>query len=332
VKNLPWILFTVVAACAVAGAVQLWLRRGPPRAPDFRLVERSGRTVSRRDLLGKVWVADFVFTRCQLTCPVMASAMDGLASKLPEVRFVSFSVDPSHDTPERLARWVATMGLSREGWDWLSGTSEEEVQAIARGFLLPVGRSGDERMEILHSEKFVLVDQYGRIRRQVPVVDGRTMGKRTEEILQLEEDARRLAGERYLPVTKLPAVNAGLNGASGLLLLVGFCFIRARRVGAHRACMLAALGSSTLFLVSYLTAHYYLGSTPYSGQGWMRTAYFGILLSHTVLAALIVPLAMVTVFRAFRADFERHRAIARWTFPLWLYVSVTGVVIYFMLY
>ncbi len=331
-KNLPWILFTVLAACAVAGAVQLWLRRGPPKAPEFRLVERSGRTLSRRDLLGRVWVADFVFTRCQLTCPAMASAMYDLSTRLPGVRLVSFTVDPAHDTPERLEKWVGTMGLSREGWDWVTGKSEEEIQAVARGFLVPVGRSGDERMEILHSEKFVLVDKYGRVRGRYAVVDGQTLARRPEALGELEEEARRLAAEPYLPVTRLPSVNAALNGTAGCFLVVGFLFIRAKRVGAHKACMLAALACSTLFLAGYLTAHYYLGSTPYQGQGWSRPAYFTLLISHTVLAALIVPLAMVTVFRAFRADFDRHRAIARWTLPLWLYVSVTGVVIYFLLY
>ena len=96
--------------------------------------------------------------------------------------------------------------------------------------------------------------------------------------------------------------------------------------------MLTALAASTLFLVSYLTLHHLMGSTPYRGQGTLRTVYFSILLSHTILAALIVPLAMVTVYRAFQEDFARHRRIASWTFPIWLYVSVTGVVIYFMLY
>ena len=102
--------------------------------------------------------------------------------------------------------------------------------------------------------------------------------------------------------------------------------------GLFLASMLVALVASTLFLVSYLTAHHFTGSTPYKGLGTLRTVYFAILISHTILAALIVPLAMVTVARAFREDFARHRAIASWTFPIWLYVSVTGVVIYFMLY
>jgi uncharacterized membrane protein YozB (DUF420 family) len=123
-----------------------------------------------------------------------------------------------------------------------------------------------------------------------------------------------------------------LNAASGVFLILGLLLIKAGKPGAHKACMLAALVASALFLVSYLTAHHFLGSTPYPGQGALRKIYFSILISHTILAALIVPLALVTVYRAFREDFARHRAIAVWTFPIWLYVSVTGVVIYFMLY
>ena len=141
-----------------------------------------------------------------------------------------------------------------------------------------------------------------------------------------------MLAEPAIPVTQLPAGNAGLNAASGAFLILGILFIKAKKPGAHKASMLTALVISTLFLVSYLTAHHFLGSTPYRGQGAMRAVYFSILITHTILAALIVPLAMVTVYRAFKGAFDRHKALARWTFPIWLYVSVTGVVIYFMLY
>ena len=135
-----------------------------------------------------------------------------------------------------------------------------------------------------------------------------------------------------IPVTSLPHLNALLNSVSALLLLAGYLFIRRRRMAAHRRCMLAALGSSALFLVSYLIYHFSVGSVRFQGQGWTRTVYFAVLVSHTVLATAIVPLVLVTVTRALRRRFDRHRAIARWTLPLWLYVSVTGVVVYWMLY
>ncbi|MCI0355528.1 MAG: DUF420 domain-containing protein [Acidobacteria bacterium] len=127
-------------------------------------------------------------------------------------------------------------------------------------------------------------------------------------------------------------MNATLNATATLLLLSGYFFIRRKKVTAHRTAMVAALLASTLFLTSYLYYHYHVGSVPFTGQGWIRPVYFAILITHIVLAVLIVPLALVTVTRAVRGDLERHRRIARITLPLWLYVSATGVVIYFMLY
>jgi uncharacterized membrane protein YozB (DUF420 family) len=134
----------------------------------------------------------------------------------------------------------------------------------------------------------------------------------------------------YVPY--LPHVNAILNTTSALLLLAGFRFIRRGRVRAHRNCQVTAFVTSSLFLVSYLTYHYYHGATRFAGQGIVRPIYFTILLTHTILAVVIVPLILTTLYRAARGDFLRHRRIARWTLPLWLYVSVTGVIVYLMLY
>jgi uncharacterized membrane protein YozB (DUF420 family) len=135
-----------------------------------------------------------------------------------------------------------------------------------------------------------------------------------------------------LALTDLPAVNATLNATSAVLLASGYRFIRRRQIRAHKRCMLAACATSALFLLSYLTYHYYVGSMPFRGQGWVRLLYFTILISHTILAVVIVPLALITLLRAWKADFSRHVRIARWTLPIWLYVSVTGVDIYVMLY
>jgi putative membrane protein len=133
-------------------------------------------------------------------------------------------------------------------------------------------------------------------------------------------------------VSYLPHLNALLNGTSALLLFSGYSFIRARNVIAHRACQISALVVSLLFLASYLTYHYHHGSTRFQGTGFVRPLYFAILTSHTILAIVIVPLVALTFYRAFRGDFVRHRRIARITLPLWLYVSVTGVIVYLMLY
>jgi len=132
-----------------------------------------------------------------------------------------------------------------------------------------------------------------------------------------------------------PALNATLNGTSAVLLLLGRYFIGQRRIAAHRATMITAFCTSTIFLASYLYYHFAIRhgqATRFPGQGIVRMLYFAILLTHTVLAAAIVPMILVTLRRGIRRDDYRHRTIARWTFPLWLYVSVTGVVIYFMLY
>ncbi|HUM06070.1 MAG TPA: DUF420 domain-containing protein [Terriglobales bacterium] len=129
-----------------------------------------------------------------------------------------------------------------------------------------------------------------------------------------------------------PVINAALNGCSAALLVLGRMLIARKRIAAHRAVMLTALGTSTLFLISYLYYHAHVGSVHFRGTGWSRPVYFTILTSHTILAAVIVPMVLITLSRALRQRFDRHRAIARWTFPLWLYVSVTGVVIYLMLY
>ncbi len=130
----------------------------------------------------------------------------------------------------------------------------------------------------------------------------------------------------------LPHLNASLNAASGILLLAGFFFIRQRKITAHVICMVSALCVSTLFLVSYLVYHYNYGSIRFNGQGAVRQLYLGILLTHTVLAVVIVPLIIITLRRAMRGEYRLHRRIARWTYPLWLYVSITGVVVYLMLY
>ncbi len=133
----------------------------------------------------------------------------------------------------------------------------------------------------------------------------------------------------------LPAVNAGLNATAAVLLLAGFRCIRRRRVGPHVACMLGALAVSTAFLASYLYYHFAVRGgkpTPVPGHGWVRGVYLGVLLSHTVLAAVVPPLAVCTAYLGLRGRYARHVRVARWTLPLWLYVSVTGVVVYWMLY
>ena len=135
-----------------------------------------------------------------------------------------------------------------------------------------------------------------------------------------------------MDVSILPTVNATLNAMAAVLLVIGYVLIRRQNQSGHRVSMIAALCCSVLFLISYLYYHSQAGSVRFPGTGTVRTVYLGILLTHTVLAAAVPFLALATVLRAFQEKFDRHRRIARWTLPIWLYVSVTGVVIYWMLY
>lgn len=135
-----------------------------------------------------------------------------------------------------------------------------------------------------------------------------------------------------LSVTDLPALNATLNGIAGAFLLLGFYFIRRGQIERHRRSMLAAFATSTLFLISYVIYHANVGSRPFTGVGPIRLVYFTILITHIILAMAIVPLVLMTVRYAFTNRFTQHRRIARWTWPLWMYVSVTGVIVYVMLY
>jgi uncharacterized membrane protein YozB (DUF420 family) len=135
-----------------------------------------------------------------------------------------------------------------------------------------------------------------------------------------------------MSTSDLPALNATLNATSAVLLTIGWMLIRSGRIAAHRRFMIAAFVTSSLFLVSYVVYHVQIGSKPYPGRGVMRAIYFSILIPHVVLAAVVVPLAIITLSRGLRRLDDRHRRIARWTLPIWLFVSVTGVIVYLMLY
>ena len=135
-----------------------------------------------------------------------------------------------------------------------------------------------------------------------------------------------------MTISDLPAVNATLNATAATLLVIGYTLIRRGRIRQHRAVMLAAFATSTLFLISYLVYHAHAGSRPFPGRGPIRGVYFTILITHIILAAAILPMALITLSRALSQKFDRHKAIARWTLPIWLYVSVTGVIVYLMLY
>jgi protein SCO1/2/putative membrane protein len=311
-----------VLTLAAARLSDAWRRRLPVfgQVATFSLIESNGKTLTSAALSGKPWVASFIFTRCAGSCPVMTHRMARLQTET-SAQFVSFTVDPAHDTPAVLANYAEQYGADRSRWWFLTGDREQIFRASHSMFLAVDDTAGTVEEPILHSTKFVLVDQKGNIR-------GYYDGTDVQALEQLIRDARSLQA-----IGKLPAVNATLNGVSGLVLLVGYVLIRRRLIGPHLVCMSVALVVSLAFLVCYLLYHYHVGVTRFPGHGLIRPVYFSILISHTILAGLVAfALAPVTVYRAARRRFDRHKLIARWTLPIWFYVSVTGVMIYFMLY
>jgi putative membrane protein len=135
-----------------------------------------------------------------------------------------------------------------------------------------------------------------------------------------------------IAITDLATVNAGLNATAAVLIGTGFYFIKQKNIQAHKVCMIAAMVVSALFLTSYLIYHYNVGSVRFTKQGWARDVYFPLLITHTTLAAVVLPMVLRTLFLALKGRFGKHVRIARWTFPVWMYVSVTGVIVYLMLY
>lgn len=298
----------------------------------FRLTERSGREVGSAELADDVWVAGFIFTRCKATCPRITAQMVGLSEKLADtgVRFVSISVDPEHDTPEVLSAYARGFGADPDRWWFLTGPEAEIHRLLMKQFHVPVARKDEadpsrEVEAISHSQLLALVDRGNRV---VGFFDS----NRPEAIRRLQARARRLDDVR---ATVLPSVNATLNGTCAVLLVLGLTLIRGGWVRAHTVCMIAAIAVSALFLTGYLYYHFVVvrGSVPFQGVGkGLRVTYFTILLSHTVLAVVDLPLILGTVVLAARKRFDRHVLWSRVTFPIWLYVSITGVVVYWMLY
>jgi uncharacterized membrane protein YozB (DUF420 family)/cytochrome oxidase Cu insertion factor (SCO1/SenC/PrrC family) len=327
-----------------------------PSAPElgaFRLEERSGRIVTENDLADRVGIASFIFTRCPLSCPRISGVMKGLQGPLAgsNVLLLSVSVDPEHDTPAVLSEYARRFGAMPDRWWFLTGP-KATIHHLIRDRLklsLTEGIPADPENgteAIIHSDRLALLDR-GRV---VGFFDSND----PKDVELLIAKARRRALPGWVRI--LPTVNASLNALSGALLLAGWIMIRRYRlataqpadqadgvdsapsiwdhpmVKAHIACMISAVGTSTLFLVCYLVYHYRAGSYAFPQGGLLRVLYLAILLSHTLLATASVPLILITVLRGWRGDLAGHTRFATITFPIWMYVAVTGVVIYLMLY
>lgn len=317
---------------------------GLPAVP-FRLTERSGETLDTASLKGRVWVVSFFFTSCPGPCLKLNQAIERLQRDLADkdVTFVSITVDPTTDTPERLRQYAENFKFAPEKWLFLTGDENEIHRISAEVFRLYADRAA-------HSEKLILIDQNGTIQGYYHgLTDADTLAlklridrllnpKASEEAEAKAASAAPVGAIGQIPWRRLPAVNAALNATAGVLLVVGRQLIRRGRERAHRNVMLTAFAVSVVFLLCYLTYHQLLKvntgahGVAFTGPSPVREVYYGLLISHVVLAALVPILALRTIYLGLRDRREAHRRIARWTYPIWLYVSVTGVVIYVMLY
>ncbi len=266
------------------------------------------------------------------------------------VLLASVSVDPEHDTPAVLSDYAQRFGARPDRWLFLTGEKQQIDELVQRRFKLGLQEASPAEKAagseaITHSDRLALVE------------DGQVIGFFESNDARSLENLVAQASRRALPgwVKNLPTLNASLNGACAILLITGWILIRRRKVPdrtasagaaspttggllarpivrAHIAVMLVAVSLSALFLTSYLVYHSQAGATAFPSEGPLRVLYFTILLSHTALAVTVVPLVTLTLVRAFRGNYAGHAAVAQLTFPIWLYVAVTGVVIYVMLY
>jgi len=334
-----------------------------PIAP-FTLKERSGKTVRLEDLRGKVWVASFFFTACSRACGPMNANLAELHRALadrPDILLVSISVNPEQDTPETLSAYAKALGADPKRWLFLTGNEADIYKLTQQSFMQPVSKNATvqqfqlaggtlgllgstltpalstaamicpERpaikpdLAVEHTSYLTVVDRDGRIRGIM------YSGQNPEAVRRFEKHLRTI----FKPRSIFPPLNASLNATCTFLLICGYLAIRARREKLHKILMLSALAVSSVFLGCYLYYHLVImrgAHTEFPGQGAVRTAYFVILLTHTVLAAVVAPLALYTAFVGLRDHRMRHVQLARWTMPMWLYVSITGVVVYWMLY
>ena len=354
----------------------------PPIVDGWALTNHLGEEVTPETLRGMPYVATFIFTRCATHCPDLVRRVYDLEQRLQDVdvRFVTVTVDPDHDTVEHLGKYAEIFTEDANRWMFLTGSKEQ---------ILNLARFGSRQMrsEPLDAETFIGPQAAHSLRLMHVGPDGRLIGsyhfQREEDMLALrrvlegksetrDEHKPLPATEEMTPIAywedgsdaalndqfdqlqdgvdgdalaglpdwaqRLPAVNAAMNGLAGLFLVVGFVAIKQKKARVHRNFMVLALLASAVFLGCYAVYHVALGQytdshgKPFEGEGIARTIYFAILIPHVILAAAVPVLAGIAVYRAWKKRWEAHRRIAKIAYPVWMFVSVTGVVIYFMLY
>ncbi|MCA8991012.1 MAG: DUF420 domain-containing protein [Planctomycetaceae bacterium] len=359
------------------GPAEMW---DVAEVSEFKLVDQDGNEVTKESLLGKPWVANFVFTRCTVQCPANCTIIRKLNDSLAkvDVRFVTITVDPENDSVEVMREYASIWKAQPDRWKFCTGDVDAVWDLIRKGFKVTaweeVGTRRRPGMEFAHSNHLVHVDATGKIlgrynatnEDEITVLRTVLQGKietpqkfqpanlallekeaaeRKEHAAHVREaadvpEAERPATLKDLPgwAKRLPATNALLNALSTILLLAGFGAIKAGNRNLHKYLMLTAFGVSVAFLACYLTYHSALSAytdshgKPFEGTGFIRPVYFSILISHVLLAVVVPVGAIGTIWHGLRENWSSHRWWGKITFPIWLYVSVTGVIIYLMLY
>lgn len=313
------------------------------QVPEFSFVERGGDQITRADLLGQPWIAVPFFIGCSGPCPGLTSDLHlAFRERLAGtgVAVVSFSLDPQADTTERLVEYAGTYGIEGDGWLFLTGDDQQALHEFIRsGLKVPVAVSEDAALEygqsITHGTRLPVIDPEGRIAGWYEASRLSFAGDTAAFEASLDALVQRALALRPR-ASILPLVNACLNAITFALLLAGLSAIRRGNKQLHGQLMRLAFGFSAAFLASYLYYHLVVqadkGPTPFNRTGVARVAYLVMLISHILLAVINLPMVLRTLWLAHREDWERHKWWARKTLPIWLYVSVTGVAVYVVLY
>jgi uncharacterized membrane protein YozB (DUF420 family)/cytochrome oxidase Cu insertion factor (SCO1/SenC/PrrC family) len=300
---------------------------------NFSLQDRTGKYIAANNLRGSIWVAHFFFPQCTGACtkstPNMKKLQEHFRGK-PHVKFVSIALHG--DDFDTLNRYAEAQNAEPGQWYFLTG-DEDRVHDIIRLSFFDTAMKNDKPTpgnEIVHSSRLILIDPEGMM---VGSVEG--AGADAFDVMKTEIERLRLKQRIPVTVGDLPWFNALLNSSCTVLLLLGWIAIRLRFETVHKILMLLALAVSMVFLASYLFYHFVvvqMEPTRFPGTGAAKYAYLAILISHTLLAIIVAPLAITITVQGLRDARLIHRKLAKWTLPIWLYVSVTGVVVYWMLY
>ncbi|MFT7677900.1 MAG: protein SCO1/2 [Planctomycetota bacterium] len=311
--------------------------------PGFEFIERSGETVSLEDLRGKPWIGVPFYVRCTGPCPSLTGDIRAILYeqlKGTDVRIVSFSVDPEYDTPEKLSEYAQRFDIQDERWLFLTGPGESVPDYVRQGLKLAVLRADPAEElpageSVTHATRLAMIDAEGRLAGWYECASPELGREGIEASFEaLIARAKALNPQRQTSI--LPAINASLNALAGLFLVLGLLAIKAGKREVHERWMKVAFLASAAFLSCYLYYHLVVtaqtGPTRYSGEGLGKLLYLGLLISHVILAVVNLPMVLRTFWLAHKQDWDRHKRMARLTFPIWLYVSVTGVMVYVVLY